>query len=202
MNHKVLNVNILTPMPVEHRCALTHEIDLCLDFTLALDPIAIVKNEAMSRKCPTCEKTVYMGKHVFKTLGNSMMWPQLWSFSSVKQTTWIIFFSKYPFEWNCRYCKKDTRTRLLPCSLFSLEKHTNVSVPSCQKVTMCFSFRLLPRVCTAGEKKESLGNWYHPLCLKCKKCGRQLSSGNHAEVRTIMIIFLFWLVLKGNCKRR
>ena len=33
-----------------------------------------------------------------------------------------------------------------------------------------------------GEKKESLGNWYHPLCLKCKKCGRQLATGNHAEV--------------------
>ncbi|XP_020611640.1 cysteine-rich protein 1-like isoform X1 [Orbicella faveolata] len=33
-----------------------------------------------------------------------------------------------------------------------------------------------------GEKKESLGNWYHPLCLKCKKCGRQLATGSHAEV--------------------
>lgn len=33
-----------------------------------------------------------------------------------------------------------------------------------------------------GEKKESVGNWYHPLCLKCKKCGRQLAKGNHAEV--------------------
>ncbi|XP_020611641.1 cysteine-rich protein 1-like isoform X2 [Orbicella faveolata] len=32
-----------------------------------------------------------------------------------------------------------------------------------------------------GEKKESLGNWYHPLCLKCKKCGRQLATGSHAE---------------------
>lgn len=32
-----------------------------------------------------------------------------------------------------------------------------------------------------GEKKASLGNWYHPLCLKCKKCGRQLATGSHAE---------------------
>jgi len=36
--------------------------------------------------------------------------------------------------------------------------------------------------CLTGEKKASLGNWYHPLCLKCKKCGRQLATGSHAEV--------------------
>lgn len=36
--------------------------------------------------------------------------------------------------------------------------------------------------CLTGEKKQSLGNWYHPLCLKCKKCGRQLATGSHAEV--------------------
>uniref|UniRef100_A0AAQ5Z697 LIM zinc-binding domain-containing protein n=1 Tax=Amphiprion ocellaris TaxID=80972 RepID=A0AAQ5Z697_AMPOC len=34
------------------------------------------------------------------------------------------------------------------------------------------------RVC---EKKRSLGRDYHPLCLKCQKCNRQLTAGQHAE---------------------
>ncbi|TRY94483.1 hypothetical protein DNTS_004620 [Danionella cerebrum] len=33
----------------------------------------------------------------------------------------------------------------------------------------------------AGEKKRSLGRDYHPLCLKCHKCKRQLTAGQHAE---------------------
>ncbi|KAM8771384.1 cysteine-rich protein 1 isoform 1-T1 [Acanthopagrus schlegelii] len=33
-----------------------------------------------------------------------------------------------------------------------------------------------------GEKKRSLGRDYHPLCLKCQKCNRQLTAGQHAEV--------------------
>uniref|UniRef100_A0A3Q3WB63 Cysteine-rich protein 1 n=1 Tax=Mola mola TaxID=94237 RepID=A0A3Q3WB63_MOLML len=32
-----------------------------------------------------------------------------------------------------------------------------------------------------GERKRSLGRDYHPLCLKCQKCKRQLTSGQHAE---------------------
>ncbi|PWA16878.1 hypothetical protein CCH79_00012806 [Gambusia affinis] len=32
-----------------------------------------------------------------------------------------------------------------------------------------------------GEKKRSLGRDYHPLCLKCQKCKRQLTAGQHAE---------------------
>ncbi|KAK7161970.1 hypothetical protein R3I94_004590 [Phoxinus phoxinus] len=32
-----------------------------------------------------------------------------------------------------------------------------------------------------GEKKRSLGRDYHPLCLKCHKCKRQLTPGQHAE---------------------
>ncbi|XP_030643586.1 cysteine-rich protein 2 [Chanos chanos] len=32
-----------------------------------------------------------------------------------------------------------------------------------------------------GEKKRSLGRDYHPLCLKCHKCKRQLTAGQHAE---------------------
>uniref|UniRef100_A0A8C6WEC8 Cysteine-rich protein 1 n=1 Tax=Neogobius melanostomus TaxID=47308 RepID=A0A8C6WEC8_9GOBI len=32
-----------------------------------------------------------------------------------------------------------------------------------------------------GEKKRSLGRDYHPLCLKCHKCNRQLNAGQHAE---------------------
>ena len=34
----------------------------------------------------------------------------------------------------------------------------------------------------SGEKKRSLGRDYHPLCLKCQKCNRQLTPGQHAEV--------------------
>uniref|UniRef100_A0AAY4AG64 Cysteine-rich protein 1 n=1 Tax=Denticeps clupeoides TaxID=299321 RepID=A0AAY4AG64_9TELE len=32
-----------------------------------------------------------------------------------------------------------------------------------------------------GEKKRSLGRDYHPLCLKCQQCNRQLTAGQHAE---------------------
>ena len=46
------------------------------------------------------------------------------------------------------------------------------------------------RVILTGEKKESLGNWYHPLCLKCRKCGRQLAVGNHAEVSFLIFALL------------
>lgn len=49
-----------------------------------------------------------------------------------------------------------------------------------------------PRALT-GEKKESLGNWYHPLCLKCKKCGRQLATGNHAEVNYCTFPYAYYL---------
>lgn len=47
-----------------------------------------------------------------------------------------------------------------------------------------------PRVILTGEKKESLGNWYHPLCLKCRKCGRQLAVGNHAEVSFLIALLI------------
>ncbi|TWW58542.1 Cysteine-rich protein 2, partial [Takifugu flavidus] len=32
-----------------------------------------------------------------------------------------------------------------------------------------------------AERKRSLGRDYHPLCLKCQKCSRQLTAGQHAE---------------------
>ncbi|XP_053321792.1 cysteine-rich protein 1-like [Spea bombifrons] len=32
-----------------------------------------------------------------------------------------------------------------------------------------------------AERKRSLGKDYHPLCLKCYQCKRQLSAGQHAE---------------------
>ncbi|XP_028568943.1 cysteine-rich protein 1-like [Podarcis muralis] len=32
-----------------------------------------------------------------------------------------------------------------------------------------------------AERKRSLGKDYHPLCLKCYHCKRQLSPGQHAE---------------------
>nr|XP_057939455.1 cysteine-rich protein 1-like [Doryrhamphus excisus] len=31
------------------------------------------------------------------------------------------------------------------------------------------------------EKKRSLGRDYHPLCLKCQNCKRQLMAGQHAD---------------------
>lgn len=37
----------------------------------------------------------------------------------------------------------------------------------------------------AAERKRSLGRDYHPLCLKCQKCSRQLTAGQHAEVQKI-----------------
>lgn len=36
-----------------------------------------------------------------------------------------------------------------------------------------------------GEKKRSLGRDYHPLCLKCQKCMRTLTAGQHAEVNKL-----------------
>ncbi|XP_069486693.1 cysteine-rich protein 1-like isoform X2 [Ambystoma mexicanum] len=32
-----------------------------------------------------------------------------------------------------------------------------------------------------AERKRSLGKDYHPLCLKCNHCKRQLSPSQHAE---------------------
>ncbi|XP_007897221.1 cysteine-rich protein 2 [Callorhinchus milii] len=32
-----------------------------------------------------------------------------------------------------------------------------------------------------AERKRSLGKDYHPLCLKCYRCKRQLNPGQHAE---------------------
>ncbi|KAM4807940.1 cysteine-rich protein 1-like [Rhinophrynus dorsalis] len=32
-----------------------------------------------------------------------------------------------------------------------------------------------------AERKRSLGKDYHPLCLKCFQCKRQLNAGQHAE---------------------
>ncbi|XP_075047203.1 cysteine-rich protein 1-like [Mixophyes fleayi] len=32
-----------------------------------------------------------------------------------------------------------------------------------------------------AERKHSLGKDYHPLCLKCFQCKRQLTAGQHAE---------------------
>ena len=33
-----------------------------------------------------------------------------------------------------------------------------------------------------AEKKTSLGKDWHAMCLKCKKCNKILSPGQHAEV--------------------
>jgi len=36
--------------------------------------------------------------------------------------------------------------------------------------------------CIVAEKKTSLGKDWHALCLKCTKCNKVLSPGQHAEV--------------------
>ncbi|XP_055770585.1 uncharacterized protein LOC129846750 isoform X3 [Salvelinus fontinalis] len=41
--------------------------------------------------------------------------------------------------------------------------------------------RQLSSSAQTSEKKRSLGRDYHPLCLKCQQCQRQLTPGQHAE---------------------
>ncbi|XP_068127416.1 cysteine-rich protein 1-like isoform X2 [Hyperolius riggenbachi] len=36
-----------------------------------------------------------------------------------------------------------------------------------------------------AERKRSLGKDYHPFCLKCFQCKRQLTAGQHAEYDNI-----------------
>lgn len=43
-----------------------------------------------------------------------------------------------------------------------------------------------------GEKKRSLGRDYHPLCLKCQKCMRTLTAGQHAEVDKMAFKYKNW----------
>jgi len=35
---------------------------------------------------------------------------------------------------------------------------------------------------SVAEKKTSLGKDWHAMCLKCKKCNKILTPGQHAEV--------------------
>ncbi|XP_077331502.1 cysteine-rich protein 1-like isoform X3 [Lithobates pipiens] len=44
----------------------------------------------------------------------------------------------------------------------------------------CVCLSLLAIV-SETERKRSLGKDYHPLCLKCFQCKRQLTAGQHAE---------------------
>ncbi|KAF7241257.1 Cysteine-rich protein 2 [Varanus komodoensis] len=46
----------------------------------------------------------------------------------------------------------------------------------CLEYNYSYLFPLL-----TAERKRSLGKDYHPLCLKCYHCKRQLSPGQHAE---------------------
>uniref|UniRef100_A0A674KC63 LIM zinc-binding domain-containing protein n=1 Tax=Terrapene triunguis TaxID=2587831 RepID=A0A674KC63_9SAUR len=46
----------------------------------------------------------------------------------------------------------------------------------CLEYNYSYLFLLL-----TAERKRSLGKDYHPLCLKCYQCKRQLSPGQHAE---------------------
>ncbi|XP_075787395.1 cysteine-rich protein 1-like isoform X2 [Pelodiscus sinensis] len=45
--------------------------------------------------------------------------------------------------------------------------------------SICSEFPVASSFC--AERKRSLGKDYHPLCLKCYQCKRQLSPGQHAE---------------------
>uniref|UniRef100_A0A452IS30 LIM zinc-binding domain-containing protein n=1 Tax=Gopherus agassizii TaxID=38772 RepID=A0A452IS30_9SAUR len=54
--------------------------------------------------------------------------------------------------------------------------------PSCPE-TECLEYNYSYRfLLLTAERKRSLGKDYHPLCLKCYQCKRQLSPGQHAEV--------------------
>ena len=33
-----------------------------------------------------------------------------------------------------------------------------------------------------AERRQSMGNVFHPDCLKCQECGKILKPGQHAEV--------------------
>lgn len=142
----------------------------------------------MSRKCPTCEKTVYMGKrwifsNNFQTLTGFIL--------TLTHNCRIIFFISCSVAFKkCQRINFQQKRFWFSSSIQSLQQKflchsVEHSVLFCQKSKMLSFFDLMffvhPRALT-GEKKESLGNWYHPLCLKCKKCGRQLATGNHAEV--------------------
>lgn len=80
--------------------------------------------------------------------------------------------SRFSFHWRSARFRKQLLGEII-----------EYSPVSCQRIKILFFWsHVLITSCLTGEKKESLGNWYHPLCLKCKKCGRQLATGSHAEV--------------------
>uniref|UniRef100_A0A3Q2GJG4 Zgc:195282 n=1 Tax=Cyprinodon variegatus TaxID=28743 RepID=A0A3Q2GJG4_CYPVA len=59
---------------------------------------------------------------------------------------------------------------------------TIIAVISCDSLTKLHHGAYAPHPAELrGEKKRSLGRDYHPLCLKCQKCNRQLTAGQHAE---------------------
>lgn len=40
-------------------------------------------------------------------------------------------------------------------------------------------------ICSAAERKQSLGYDWHPECLRCEECGKRLNPGQHAEHKGI-----------------
>ncbi|XP_066576678.1 cysteine-rich protein 1 [Amia ocellicauda] len=64
----------------------------------------------------------------------------------------------------------------LSCSLTDLLRH-----PKKDRKKMVAYCPICAKPVYFGEKKRSLGRDYHPLCLKCYLCKRQLTPGMHAE---------------------
>ncbi|CAH3141490.1 unnamed protein product [Pocillopora meandrina] len=129
------------------------------------------------RKCPTCNKDVFFAEKV-SSLGKD------WHRGCLKCTrcgkTLTSGGHAEPMK-----CIAETNRDLFTGGFSRASISLRVSTLKQQE-----SIWIMSRKCPTcektvymGEKKESVGNWYHPLCLKCKKCGRQLAKGNHAEPR-------------------
>lgn len=159
----------------------------------------------MSRKCPNCEKTVYMGEqwilsdHLQTLSGYILTLTQM-----SNNILYVLQRSSQEMSTNERSAKsllilwRFDRFNLKTVSEDVVEQPVVYGQKS--KILSFWLYILIyPRALT-GEKKESLGNWYHPLCLKCKKCGRQLATGNHAEVNLLYNIseFIFGTKIRNS----
>ena len=145
------------------------------------------RNCNMSRKCPTCEKTVYMGERGISSDHLQPFQVLFWPFDTQLSNT-ILHALQRSFQETLTNKRAIKSFLIFDGALVTLQnselQHGGTFCVYCQKskmLSLSISHLSISSFFT-GEKKESLGNWFHPLCLKCKKCGRQLATGNHAEV--------------------
>ncbi|CAH3133340.1 unnamed protein product [Porites lobata] len=123
-------------------------------------------------KCPTCAKEVYFAERV-SSIGKDWHRGCL-KCAKCKKTLSPgghseVTHLEFSYEYSGRYFWNNISTAKISLILKARNSDMSRKCPTCDKTVYM------------GEKKESLGNWYHPLCLKCRKCGRQLAVGNHAE---------------------